>query len=547
MVMAVMLTWLTSVEAFGQPNDRRFLAADASQRADLQNIQITNHQAEYVGQAFDLDQPWEQDLRVNYPGSTVWDSENNEYRMYYEVVIGGDRPNSESLIDRHLALATSPDGINWTRPALNITGSDYSDSPQNNFVSIAGTTFANGATVFIDPTASGDQRYKITYRDFQQSGGLLLITGISSDGLNFRPVGQIDDLTDRTRGFDSQNVAFWDPIDSQYKSYARVWYNSPDRRGVVLHANDTWEGTWDANRQLILDPDSLYNDGANTQLYTPGISPYHGQYIGLPSVYHEARSDGRISTGLLHSADGENFVAADSAQDFFDTSVHSPNGDDFQLYAQPTIIEREDDLLFYYSYLDQNHEAADEVFIDLDYQSDLHIARLRRDGFTSFDSVGSETATWLTDVISLTSDADFLELNAIIDGNLTAEVLDAQTLEVISGFSLAQSSELSAGDWLDGQLRWSGVSLSDLSGEDVRFRFHFEDSSVFSFTITASEPSTGVLKGDTNLDGAVDFLDIAAFIAVLGGGGYQAEADADCNGVVDFRDIAAFIVILTNN
>ena len=273
----------------------------------------------------------------------------------------------------------------------------------------------------------------------------MLITGISSDGLNFQPVGQIDDLTDRTRGFDSQNVAFWDPIDSQYKSYARVWYNSPDRRGVVLHANDTWEGTWDANRQLILDPDSLYNDGANTQLYTPGISPYHGQYIGLPSVYHEARSDGRISTGLLHSADGENFVAADSAQDFFDTLVHAPNGDDFQLYAQPTIIEREDELLFYYSYLDQNHEAADEVFIDLDYQSGLHIARLRRDGFTSFDSVGSETATWLTDVISLTSDADFLELNAIIDGGLTAEVLDAQTLEVISGFSLAQSSELSAG------------------------------------------------------------------------------------------------------
>ena len=261
-------------------------------------------------------------------------------------------------------------------------------------------------------------------------------------------------------------------------------------------------------------------------------------------MYHDFFSDGRISTGLLHSVDGENFIAADPAQDFFDTSVHEPNGEDFQLYAQPTIIEREEDLLFYYSYFDQNHEAADEVFIDLTYQSDLHIAKLRRDGFTSLDSVGSETATWLTDIISLTSEADFLELNAIVNGSLSAEVLDAQTMEVISGFSLAQSSPLSAGDWLDGQLVWNDVSLSDLAGQDVRFRFHFEDSSVFSFTISAEAE---VLKGDMNLDESVDFFDIAPFISLLAGDTYQIEADADCNGVVDFLDISAFITILTSN
>ena len=53
-----------------------------------------------------------------------------------------------------------------------------------------------------------------------------------------------------------------------------------------------------------------------------------------------------------------------------------------------------------------------------------------------------------------------------------------------------------------------------------------------------------VLKGDVNLSGMVDFADIPAFIAVLQGGTFQAEADADCDLDVDFADIPAFIAIL---
>lgn len=55
-----------------------------------------------------------------------------------------------------------------------------------------------------------------------------------------------------------------------------------------------------------------------------------------------------------------------------------------------------------------------------------------------------------------------------------------------------------------------------------------------------------VLKGDVNLSGNVDFLDIAPFIAVLSSAGFQAEADCDCNGMVNFLDIAPFINILAS-
>ena len=52
------------------------------------------------------------------------------------------------------------------------------------------------------------------------------------------------------------------------------------------------------------------------------------------------------------------------------------------------------------------------------------------------------------------------------------------------------------------------------------------------------------LKGDADLDGDVDFADIPAFIAILQGGMFLAQADCDCDLDVDFADIPAFIAIL---
>ena len=56
-----------------------------------------------------------------------------------------------------------------------------------------------------------------------------------------------------------------------------------------------------------------------------------------------------------------------------------------------------------------------------------------------------------------------------------------------------------------------------------------------------------MLKGDVDLNGVVNFLDIPAFIAVLQAGEFQAEADCDCSTVVNFLDIPAFIGILQGN
>ena len=55
-----------------------------------------------------------------------------------------------------------------------------------------------------------------------------------------------------------------------------------------------------------------------------------------------------------------------------------------------------------------------------------------------------------------------------------------------------------------------------------------------------------VLRGDVNLDGMVNFLDIAPFISRLAEMENQPEADVNEDGVVNFLDISPFIGVLAN-
>ncbi len=65
-------------------------------------------------------------------------------------------------------------------------------------------------------------------------------------------------------------------------------------------------------------------------------------------------------------------------------------------------------------------------------------------------------------------------------------------------------------------------------------------------SIMGSLIASDVLKGDVDLNGVVNFLDIQPFIVVLSSNGSQAEADTNCDGAVNFLDIQAFIDILAN-
>ena len=93
---------------------------------------------------------------------------------------------------------------------------------------------------------------------------------------------------------------------------------------------------------------------------------------------------------------------------------------------------------------------------------------------------------------------------------------------------------------------------SDLSGDGLTLAVgaqSFDDSGFDRGLVRAFDlEPLFVIHADVNLDGIVNFLDIAPFISVLASEGSPAEeAAADCNmdGVVSFLDISPFIMALT--
>jgi len=128
------------------------------------------------------------------------------------------------------------------------------------------------------------------------------------------------------------------------------------------------------------------------------------------------------------------------------------------------------------------------------------------------------------------SDLDLLDAN----GNWRDEIVldlvsyDAGTEDGV-GFSLNNSATTP-------QLNIANLDSAEPNGS------LFGVGSLARLTLTRSV-SVPIL-GDVNMDGAVTFGDISAFIAVLQSGDFQAEADADQSGAVAFADIPAFIAIL---
>lgn len=102
-------------------------------------------------------------------------------------------------------------------------------------------------------------------------------------------------------------------------------------------------------------------------------------------------------------------------------------------------------------------------------------------------------------------------------------------------------------DYTLGALSGSGTTTLNLDQEFfVRGRTQGSDgNSVQSITLTSF--GTAVLKGDVNLDGNIDLLDVGPFVDALGAGSpFQAEADVNCDGLVDLLDVGPFVDLLSN-
>ena len=93
----------------------------------------------------------------------------------------------------------------------------------------------------------------------------------------------------------------------------------------------------------------------------------------------------------------------------------------------------------------------------------------------------------------------------------------------------------------------SGSGTTDVDLSTAFFKARTQGSNLNSIESITIDVVSDFLLGDVNLDGTVNFLDIAPFINLLATGEFQAEADANQDGEVTFLDISAFIDLLSSS
>jgi hypothetical protein len=431
------------------------------------------------------------------------------YRMYYKAWHLDPRKGKLNTAAHPLftCYAESDDGIRWHKPDLGLH--EFNGSKANNITIASGrigkvNADAGHPAVFKDenPAAPGDARYKALIRSNGPKG---LLAFKSGDGFRWEPMADGPVITDGA--FDSQNLAFWDPVAKLYRAYWRIF-----TAGVTDEKN--WKPAGFRAIRTATSKDFLrwenqtdltFGGSPAEHLYTNQVKPYHRaphiligfptRYIdrgwsesmrALPELQHRelrASSTQRYGTAiteglLMASRDGVHFQRWNEA--FLPPGPEREGTWNYgQQYIAWHLVETKSSL----------PGAANELslYAGESYwtgnSSELRRYTLRLDGFVSAHAPmsGGELVTWPLQFAGSKLALNFATSAA---GSVRVELQD-ENGKPLPGFAL-DDCPLIFGDTVDRVIGWKGSpDLAKFAGRPVRIRFALNDADVYSFRFRA--------------------------------------------------------------
>jgi hypothetical protein len=390
-----------------------------------------------------------------------------QFRMWYMAGYG-----------RTTALAISTNGTNWDKP-------DWGVVPGT---SIVQRDTRDSSTVWLDQFESDPRkRYKMFRTAWNKQWALAV--HFSEDGIHWGPeVMRTGPMGDRT-------TVFFNPFKQSWVYSLRSTVDNARTRSYWevrdLLAGPQW--TTATEPPLWVGADKLDPQRADLQvppqLYNLDAFPYESLMVGLFTIW---RGDKNIPAGrpkpnelcVGFSRDGYHWFRPDR-RPFIAVSENKGdwNWGNVQSTAGGCVtVGRR--LHFYFS-----GRAGAEGKRDAGGATGL--ATLRRDGFASMDADAPGTLTTRT----LVSSGRYLFCNMKTNspaGSMQVEILD-EAGKVIPGFEKANSIPMNADTTLI-LANWNGKkNLTELIGRPLRFRFHLNQCSLYSFWM--SQPLSGASLG----------------------------------------------------
>jgi len=385
---------------------------------------------------------------------------------------------------QHTALATSRDGISWTRPALPVV-------PGTNIVM---NRWRDSSTVWLDHQAAGGARFKMAAYDLEAKRLRLYVSG---DGVRWTETGQSGVCGDRSTFFRNPFRGTW------------AFSLRADRPGSLtryrryIEVRDFPAANWDEGDPVVwtgADGGDLMRADLRTgpQLYNVDAVAYESLMLGLFTLYR-GEQPGREKPNdvcVAFSRDGFHW-SRESRTPFISVSERPGDWNWANVQSAGGCCVMAGDTLYFYVSGRQGIPGT-----ELPGECSTGLATLRRDGFASVSDQfppgaarpgGPMRGSLVTRV--LRSSGGHLFVNASVRGRIRAEVLDRDG-RPIAPFTIDQSVAVT-GDGTRLPLTWKTGTLRAISGQAIRLRFVLDRAELYAFWISpsAAGQSRGYLAG----------------------------------------------------
>ena len=428
------------------------------------------------------DKPWEDSSIMQ--GTVILNS--GRYRLWYGAMSTSyfeEQSNDRGL---YLCYAESKDGYHWIKPKLGVVS--YQGNKDNNIVSGnqdgPWADYESGS-VFIDPGALPEERYKLIYKASVYKKGVEspMRGATSADGIHWNPIKK--PILEPYHS-DTQTTAYWDPHLRQFVGYFRQWWG--ERRAIARATTEDFRKWPQPTIVLVLSG--------------PGDVPSHDLYTNAHVLYQTRESD-ELPEGYrryLSEMDVHFMFPAQYSREKDTIDIHlatSRNGISWNYFGDEPVIPlgepgsgQEGSLYAGYGLvpLGDNEMAVmylgypfshNQVVKTRRYQGTLYWAIWEKDRLVAIEAVGD--GAFSTPQLMLKGHQLMLNLRTDVAGEVRVQLRRFNEDTGIPGYSFADCDPI-RGDQPAAVVTWRGQSmLRDLAERRVQVDVHMRAARLYCF------------------------------------------------------------------